>query len=195
MSKRCFIEQVTRLDVREVCRLGRLRDGSVDDLLEVNVESASCGSVSLLLAGQVVGVTWTPRAEGEAVIGWIRIAWEKCGFGGSRAWWLCATCEKRVAHVYAPDLRCRRCTGLSYRSQSESDGMRAVRRANSLRRALGWCRGIIHGQGERPKNMHLITYRRLIGRYIEAERLAAQYLSNGLPKIEGVRRRRGSDSQ
>ena len=89
-----------------------------------------------------------------------------CNFGGSRAWFLCpAGCGRRVALLYFGDhgkLACRRCSKLNYRSQREAESDRALRRANEIRKKLGWPPGVVRGHGVKPKGMHWATYRSLV---------------------------------
>ena len=86
-----------------------------------------------------------------------------CFFGGTRPWWLCPSCERRVAVVYCRNMNyaCRHCHQLSYTSQRESIDDRAARRANRIRKRLGWPVGIFNPNGEKPKGMRWKTYWRL----------------------------------
>lgn len=63
----------------------------------------------------------------------------------------------RHARVFA----CRQCHRLAYRSQREADDDRAIRRADTIRRRLGWEPGILNGNGLKPKGMHWRTFERL----------------------------------
>ena len=56
---------------------------------------------------------------------------------------------------------CRKCHDLAYRSQREADDDRATRRADAIRRRLGWMPGILNGNGWKPKGMHWRTFERL----------------------------------
>ena len=62
---------------------------------------------------------------------WIRLEWTPCTFGGSRPWFLCPGCGRRVAILYGPGLplECRVCRGLGYASQQ-----RRRRRRRATRR-------------------------------------------------------------
>ena len=60
---------------------------------------------------------------------------------------------------------CRGCKGLAYTSQSEADDDRAMRRADRLRKRLGWQPGILNGPGLKPKGMHQSTYMRLLAQH------------------------------
>ena len=56
---------------------------------------------------------------------------------------------------------CRQCHALAYRSQREADDDRLTRRADTIRRRLGWVPGILNGNGWKPKDMHWRTFERL----------------------------------
>jgi hypothetical protein len=56
---------------------------------------------------------------------------------------------------------CRHCHKLVYQCQRETDDDRAARRADTIRRRLGWEAGILNGEGDKPKGMHWRTFERL----------------------------------
>jgi hypothetical protein len=56
---------------------------------------------------------------------------------------------------------CRRCYALVYPSQKESPGDRAARKADRIRKRLGWPVGILNESLGKPKGMHWRTYWRL----------------------------------
>jgi len=95
----------------------------------------------------------------------IRIEWTPCYYGGARAWFLCPAngCGKRVAKLYINGaiFACRHCYKLAYACQRETYDDRAARRADTIRRRLGWDVGILNLNGGRPKGMHYRTYLRL----------------------------------
>jgi hypothetical protein len=90
-----------------------------------------------------------------------------CGLGGHRQWLTCPSCSRRVAVIYGIGrlFACRRCKGLAYRCQAESADDRAARRADRLRKKLGWEPGILNGPGLKPKGMHWRTYERLLAQH------------------------------
>lgn len=95
-----------------------------------------------------------------------------CNFGGCRFWFRCpvARCARRVAKLYFSRLgifACRHCCGLVYESQRETEDLRAIRRADRVRKRLGWKPGILNGHGKIPGRMHGSTFHRLI---VEHER-------------------------
>ena len=92
----------------------------------------------------------------------VLLSWTRCNYGGRRPWLLCPACGRRVATLYGGAVfTCRRCRKLAYPSQRETAGDRASRRANKLRKRLGWRAGFLNGSGGRPKGMHSNTFERL----------------------------------
>lgn len=94
----------------------------------------------------------------------VQLEWTDCHLGGQRAWLLCPAqgCGRRVAILYAGSVfACRHCNQLAYACQRETLDDRAARRADTIRRRLGWDAGILNGEGIRPKGMHRHTYERL----------------------------------
>ena len=96
----------------------------------------------------------------------VRLDWTNCTLGGRRAWLLCPArgCGRRVALLYiggAGIFACRHCYKLAYQGQRETDDDRAMRRADNIRRRLGWEGGIANPEGGKPKGMHWRTFERL----------------------------------
>ncbi len=94
------------------------------------------------------------------------LAWTDCTLGGRRAWVLCPArgCGRRVALLYIGGsgiFACRHCYKLAYECQRETDDDRAMRRADTIRRRLGWEAGIANPEGGKPKGMHWRTFERL----------------------------------
>ena len=90
-----------------------------------------------------------------------------CTLGGRRRWFRCPVCGRRVAVIYGTGrlFACRRCKGLAYASQGESYDDRAARRADRIRRRLGWEAGILNGPGPKPKGMHRRSFERLVAQH------------------------------
>ena len=71
--------------------------------------------------------------------------WTPCNYGGKRAWFLCPGkgCGRRVAILYGGAIfACRHCHKLAYPCQRETVLDRVARRANRIRRRLGWEEGM-----------------------------------------------------
>ena len=90
-----------------------------------------------------------------------------CTLGGNRSWFNCPVCARRVAVIYGAGrlFACRCCKGLTYTSQAEDAGDRAARKADRIRKRLGWPVGIFNPAGGKSKGMHWRTYWRLRGEY------------------------------
>ena len=98
----------------------------------------------------------------------VYLEWTGCNLGGKRAWFLCPAqgCGRRVARLYGGSVfACRHCHSLAYECQRETDVDRAMRRADTIRRRLGWPAGIANPIGGRPKGMQWRTYLRLLNEY------------------------------
>lgn len=93
----------------------------------------------------------------------VRIDQHKLHFGGHRRWLVCPTCESRREALYVDGklVACRVCLGLRYACQHENVRDRMFRRANAIRKRLGWKPGIANPPGGKPKGMQWRTYRRL----------------------------------
>lgn len=94
----------------------------------------------------------------------VHLEWTPCNLGGQRVWFTCPGkgCGRRVAVLYGGSIfACRHCHQLAYESQRETSYDRAARRADRIRRRLGWDLGILNGNGDKPKGMHWRTYERL----------------------------------
>lgn len=107
------------------------------------------------------------EAEWEDISQSIYIDRTACHLGGTRCWWLCPTCGRRVAVLYGPGRHyaCRHCFRLTYASQRETADDRAARRADRIRRLLGWQIGILNPRGSKPKGMHWRTFVQLTARH------------------------------
>jgi hypothetical protein len=91
-----------------------------------------------------------------------------CHLGGSRTWFICPAvgCRRRVAILYGGTIfACRQCHQLAYESTREDGGDRATRRADGIRRRLGWEPGIANGEGPKPKWMRWQTFDRLVAEH------------------------------
>jgi hypothetical protein len=94
----------------------------------------------------------------------VYLEWKGLHFSGRRTWFLCpaGVYGRRVAILYGGAIfACRRCHQLAYQCQRETADDRATRRANTIRRRLGWKPGFLNGEGGKPKGMHWRTFDRL----------------------------------
>ena len=151
------------LDIRKLTRKGLLVPGnslsykwSVNDQQVAGISIRVEFNYGLMLSYRV-------KSTGEVVEQLVQTQTSPCHLGGQRRWFTCPGCNKKVAMLYAPGkyFACRLCGGLAYATQKEGIGDRASRRADKIRKRLGWEAGILNGSGCRPKGMHKSTYQRL----------------------------------
>ncbi|WP_236658355.1 hypothetical protein [Pseudomonas knackmussii] len=162
------VEDYRALDVRELQRHGVLvagwrgkwqwsRDGEVRASIGLEVESLE----RLRLCYQV---TFQGRAEAKDYP--VRVTWTPCHLGGSRPWFLCPDCGRRVAKIYSHGVfACRHCLRLNYRCQQVSKRDVASDRSFKLRDTLGCDEGFLSVPAEcipKPKGMHWRTFNRKI---------------------------------
>lgn len=125
------------------------------------------------------------KRSGELFNQSIQISKTPCHYGGYRYWFICSNCKRRVGVLYRQGyFKCRHCLGVNYRTQLQQPQDRLFKRLNALRERLGWYGGIVHGYGEKPKGMHEKTYKRLLGEYIELERLASGSITDTLKSLD-----------
>ena len=119
----------------------------------------------------------------------VSLARTPCTYGGSRPWFLCPDCGRRVALLYLGRhgrFACRHCLRLNYKCQRESDHDRLIRRAEAIRRRLGWPPGIANKQTGKPSRMFWRTYWRLVS---EHDRYASAALAAALAQLKQMQRR------
>ncbi len=87
----------------------------------------------------------------------------KCNYGGSRLWFKCSKCGRRVAVLYylTGGFLCRHCHNLTYASQQEDKEYRMMRKASKIRKRLGAVDSLLSPIWEKPKYMHQSTFDRL----------------------------------
>lgn len=158
------------LDIRRLQRAGVLMTGrSFGWQWTLNGEPVA--DIQVRVEIELVVLVYRYRRRGDSE--WqdveqpVRISRTPCTYGGTRPWWMCPSCGRLVAVLYGPGklYACRHCCKLAYSCQSESADDRAARRANRIRRRLGWEPGIFNGTGDKPKGMRCRTFERLLANH------------------------------
>lgn len=160
-------EELLAIDIRKWKRQGFIAPGQV--FKEQYLQARNAISIEVEVGREKIHLAYyyAARAPVEQTVA---LAYSSCQFGGDRPWFICpgANCGRRAALLYVKNgFACRVCHELAYTSQGESAGDRAARRADSLRRKLGWKPGIFNGLGDKPKGMHWKTYIRLVREHNE----------------------------
>lgn len=156
-----------------------LRDGETVASIHVRVES---DRVVLSYRHQRGGEEW--KSEEYPV----DLDRTSCTYGGARAWFRCPArgCGRRVAILYGGAIfACRHCYRLAYPSQREARHDRAVRRADTIRRRLGWEPGILNGEGDKPKGMRWSTFERLTAEHDELVEVSLAEIAERLGLLRG----------
>jgi hypothetical protein len=150
------------LDIRKLARQGLLTPGrSFSWHWTINDKEVSAIRIMANLGS--VTLAYRRNSTNEDIRQIISIETTACHLGGERQWFICQGCSKRVAVIYGVSkyFGCRRCYALVYPSQKESPGDRAARKADRIRKRLGWPIGILNDSLGKPKGMHWRTYWRL----------------------------------
>lgn len=126
---------------------------------------ADVGNVRLIYKCRINGDEWEDKDY------CVSIERTPCHYGGSRAWFLCPCCSKRVGKLYGGKMfACRHCHDLAYKSQREGELDLLARRAEKIRERLKWDAGILNGQGRKPTGMHWKTFDRLVALHNQVEK-------------------------
>src|SRR5262245_54169809 len=138
------------------------------------------GLLNPIVGGRIKAITWRndhggfdklgiiPSARGSDDQGklaglFVAYTYTTTMFGGFRKWFACPGCRRPTRILYGDNsLRCRRCRGLRYASQSEASHWRAQRKALTIRRRVGASGDALDGPfPPKPPKMRWATYRRL----------------------------------
>ena len=160
-------ESQRSIDVRWLKREGMLTPGATSRITwsrhgkvvaSINIR-AELGRVILTYRHRSGGGEWKDESYP------VHLTTTPCHIGSERHWFLCPArgCGQRVAVIYGGGIfACRKCHQLAYPSQREDIADRAGRRADRIRRRLGWPAGVLNGSDfGKPKGMHWHTYERL----------------------------------
>lgn len=162
-SGRETTDDYRRLDVRELSRAGVLTPGWRGGWCWYQRgEKRASINIEVFELAMTLRYNATSGGERKDYSYSVGLSWTGCNYGGRRAWLLCPCCGRRVATLFGGSIfACRHCHKLAYQCQRETDDDRAMRRADKIRRRLGWEAGIANPVGGKPKGMHWRTFARL----------------------------------
>lgn len=150
-------EHCLRIDARRWAREGMFARGRAGGWVWLDRDSGE-ETARIGYRGEDGGISLSFTLNGEPVGQYIRELRTPCHFGGSRSWFACPRCSRRVAVLFlrgAAGFMCRHCGRVAYGSQSDDDMGRAWRKQHKAEALLGkdWAR---------PKGMHATTRARLM---------------------------------
>ena len=163
---RAKAEQLHRVDVREWARRGYLR-GACSFSWNWTRDGESTGSIGVHVHSpdvMTLRYTLTQNDVRRDVVDRVCIARTACPFGGTRPWFNCTRCARRVAVLYLRNggFACRHCQRVAYSSQSDDALDRLWRKQTKIEARLAehW---------QRPKGMRQLTYARLMDKLTDCE--------------------------
>jgi hypothetical protein len=181
------VEARRSIDVNRLHREGCLRAGWVG-ALQWTRDGEKMALIKLCAGQDRLDLAYHVRVGGgewKDVAETIGIARVPCHFGGTRPYFICPACRRRVAKLHGPDryFRCRRCCRLAHASQSENARDRALRRATKVRQRLGGEPSMAAPFPPKPKGMWPRTYECLRERAFEAETRAEEAFAHEAERL------------
>jgi hypothetical protein len=168
-------ESQHRIDIRWLKKQGFLRPGTAG-VLSWSKGDEQTGSIGYRMEAKRMILNFRHRPNGgewEPVEQSISFDRTPCNYGGTRTWFLCSRCWKRVAVLYGAGryFLCRHCYDLVYASQQEGRLDRLMRKIAKIRERLGASESPSMPILYKPKNMHYKTFQRMKREADDADRL------------------------
>src|SRR5262249_48455316 len=127
------------IDLADLKRMGLLKPIVGDRIKAITWKRADGWLDKLGIIPSARGIQFVKRDDQGKLAGlFVAYTCTPSMFGGCRKWFACPGCRRPARILYGVNsLRCRRCRGLKYASQSEAWHWRAQRHALSIRHRLG----------------------------------------------------------
>lgn len=153
-------EEMLRLDVRKLHREGWLRPG-LSFSLNWSMGGNPVGSISIFTSSDSIRLMYGTK-DGEQVDELVDLDRTPCNYGGTRTWFLCPRCGRRVGVLFGGRrFWCRHCHGIAYAVENEDKLSRVLRRSNKLRERVQARAGTAYPVTFKPKGMHQRTFDRI----------------------------------
>ena len=125
-------EHMLRLDVRRLHQRNCLRPGLVFSW-SWSWGGEPLASIRILTSVDSIRLSYSTK-DGEQVDELVDLDRTPCNYGGTRPWFICPKCGRRVAVLFGGRrFWCRHCHGIAYAVENEDALSRQLRRANKLR--------------------------------------------------------------
>src|SRR5262249_26856135 len=127
------------IDLADLKRMGLLKPIVGGRIRAITWKNDHGGLDKLGIIPNARGIRFVKRDDqGELAGLFVAYTYTSTMFSGFRKWFACPGCRRPARILYGVNsLRCRRCRGLKYASQSEASHWRAQRKALSIRRRVG----------------------------------------------------------
>jgi len=148
-------EHLRRIDVRCWQREGILRPGCVGGWIWIDPDTGELrASIGYAVGDDAVRLNFA--INGEPVAQRVPILHTGCTYGGTRPWFGCPQCGRRMAVLFLAGraFRCRHCARVVYLSQSLDEMDRAYLRQQKAKAKL-------NPDGTKPPRMHWATFERM----------------------------------
>lgn len=181
--KQTNLDDCLRLDIRALARNGGLKTGHARIW---SWQSTAGGLSRIVIEATFDSLRLAYLADGKPQSYRIRIEQTACHYGGTRPWFRCPSCDRRVAVLYSRGVFvCRHCTKLNYASQNETARWRATSAAWKLRYSLGLKAGDIRPPHLIPKakGRHWKTHWRMISHLQELEGISISNTKKWLARL------------
>jgi hypothetical protein len=173
-THRAYLDDHIRIDAQRWAREGLLADGRsfvwewLYDETVTNRISVAVGEDHIVLRYRHIDLVHRRQRDVEQKVHLLR---KPCHLGGTRLYITCPSCGRRALklHLFDAMFVCRTCCALPYKSQSETDQDRAMRKARRLGRRLGLDAALGGDISRRPKWMRQRTFKRLRADIFEAQ--------------------------
>ncbi len=160
-------EHMLRLDVRQLHRRDFLRPGLTFSW-SWSWDDEPAGSIGISTSADAIRLMYT--THGEQVDEIVRLDRTPCHYGGTRTWFRCPKCGRRVAVLFAGRrFLCRHCYGIAYAVENADQLSRLLRRSSKLRKRVKASNGTAYPVTLRPKGMHQRTFDRIKWQIQETE--------------------------
>lgn len=163
MGWRAKAERALKLDISQLKKRDCLKPGYTFTW-RWTWTSGDSSSINITTRDNALVLNYRSRNYGEEWLDqeqYIILVHTECNYGGTRPWFICPQCSRRVGVLYSRGLfLCRHCSRVAYSSKSENLPDRMLRKANKIRDRLGADYGV-QNPLRRPKGMHWNTFWRL----------------------------------
>ena len=185
-SSRARVEQCLSIAANQLHKAGYLDPGWIGSL-EWSIHGEPVATIYLLAEESRLRLFYS-RCNGgayEDVTETIDIVRNPCYLGGTRPFFKCPGCTRRVLKLYSggSGFRCRHCYGLAYASQAELQWERALRRARKAKSRLGDLLGLPALLLQKPRHMQQRKFECLQLRALNAEIAADRAFTHRIEKL------------